>query len=123
MATIEADKLRRYHAAYPIMLGQLAQMTDKDCQQLVNNHGKKSSGPPTARQQALSIMLESFLPPSFQRVNNELVYVQSKPVQDMSPRAASGMVSAAKLGYLGDNLIWLTIYKDYPAIAATAREA
>lgn len=121
MATIEAAQLRRYYEAYPLMLNQLSQMTDDDCKKVVNSD-KTTKGGKSIRSQALSVMLENFLPPSFQRVNDNLVYVKGKPVKEMSQRAAAGMVLAAQKGYLGDNKIWMSIYKDYPDIAATAKK-
>lgn len=124
MATIEAAQLRRYYEAYPLMLNQLSQMSDDDCRKIVNEHQSGAKGgPPSVRAQALSIMLEQFLPPSFHRVNEGLVYVKSRPIAQMSPRAAAGMVAAAKKGYLSDTRIWMSIYREYPAIAATARKA
>jgi len=121
MAVMEAAQLKRYHAAYPHMVGLLSQMSDEDCQKVVNQ--KDSPKATTVRSQALQVMMEPYLPPSFTQVGKNIVYKDVRPVSNMSPRAAKGMVEAARRGYLGDNLIWLTIHKQYPRIAATAEKS
>lgn len=120
LATIEAAQLRRYHAIYPHMLDQLTQMTDDDCRKIVNEKDKKESTP-SVRSQALSIMLDPYIPPSFKFQGNSLVYLKAQPISSMSPRAASGLVSAVKEGYLSDNKLWRQIYREYPQIVATAK--
>lgn len=118
---MEAAQLKRYHAAYPHMVGMLSQMSDEDCQKVVNDKGKPATS--TLRTQALQIMMDPYLPPSFIQVGKDIVYKEVKPIKNMSVRAAKGMVEAAKKGYFGDNLIWLTIHKYYPNIAATAEKS
>lgn len=118
MAVMEAAQLNRYHAAYPHVLAMLGQMSNDDCKKMLE---EKSAGPANdIRIRALQKMMEPFLPPSYKQHGDKVVYSQGKPIPKLSIRAAKGLVQAAKVGYLSDNDIWLTIYRDYPAIAATA---
>lgn len=119
LATIEAEQLKRYHAIYPHMLSQLSQMSDSDCRKVVMNKDKKNDIP-SIRSQALSVMLEPYIPPSFKFQNGELSYVKATPLDKMPRRAASGLVAAVKKGYLSDNILWKQIFREYPQIVATA---
>lgn len=121
LAVMEAAQLQRYHAAYPHMTNMLSQMSDDDCRKsLLTPKKQDASKGDSVRVKVFQKMMEPFLPPSYRQQGYDIAYAHGKVIEGMSSKAAKGMVEALKAGFLGDNVLWLQVYRIYPSIVATA---
>jgi hypothetical protein len=114
IAHIEAERHRRYWHARPIITAMMPHLGEKAVKAIAMGKGKGDS----YASKALQKMLEEYAPVSQRSPRKKAG--DAGIIPDLPPEAAMGVVLALQRGDL-DGVLWASISRWYPRIAATAR--
>jgi hypothetical protein len=114
-AAIDAEKYRRYNDMYFNVAGIVSNMDDDGVRKAL--YGGDSGNP--ARGKLIQKMMRPYSPSFF--LPEVVSTVKAKPIENLSARAAEGVMQAIEAGVVSD-LNWLQIRPIWESIHATAKK-